>query len=436
MTKTQDAADRARRRVPGGTQLLSKRPEMFAPGQWPSHFSKARGAEVWDLDGKRYIDMSLNGIAANVLGFADPDVDGAVKAAIDAGNTCTLNAPEEVDLADLLCDLHPWADMVRYTRSGGEAMAVAVRIARASTRRDVVAFCGYHGWHDWYLAANLADDAALDGHHLPGLAPLGVPRALAGTALPFRFNHPEDLEAIVDRVGDRLAAVVMEPARSHEPAPGFLAKVRDLAKMAGAVLVYDEVSAGFRMTTGGIHIRYGVEPDIAVLAKAMSNGYPMAAVIGRGPVMQAAQETFISSTSWTDRTGPAAALATIEKFRRIGAADTLVANGQRVQAGWTRAASDAGVPIRVAGIPPLSSFVFAEGDALVQATYFTQEMLSRGYLACPAYDATVAHTPELIDSYLHEAAEVFAQLAKAIEAGDVASRLRGPVKHAGFHRLA
>jgi glutamate-1-semialdehyde aminotransferase len=168
----------AKTRIPGGTQLLSKRPEMFLPDQWPSYYSRARGVEVWDLDGNKYIDMSYNGIGACVLGAADPDVDEAVKAAIDAGSMSTLNAPEEVELAELLCELHPWAEMVRYARSGGEAMAIAVRIARAKTRRDRVAFCGYHGWHDWYLAANLAEEKALDGHLLPGLEPTGVPRGL------------------------------------------------------------------------------------------------------------------------------------------------------------------------------------------------------------------------------------------------------------------
>ena len=166
----------AKTRIPGGTQLLSKRPEMLLPELWPAYYSKARGVEVWDLDGRRYIDMSYSGLGACVLGAADSDVDEAVRAAIAAGSMSTLNCPEEVELAELLCELHPWAEMVRYARCGGEAMAVAVRIARAHTRRDLVAFCGYHGWHDWYLAANLAEESALDGHLLPGLDPAGVPR--------------------------------------------------------------------------------------------------------------------------------------------------------------------------------------------------------------------------------------------------------------------
>jgi len=225
--------------------------------------------------------MSYNGIGSCVLGAADPDVDASVKEAIDAGSMSTLNAPEEMELAELLCELHPWAEMVRYARCGGEAMAIAVRIARARTQRDRVAFCGYHGWHDWYLAANLADDRALDGHLLPGLEPAGVPRGLMGTALPFRYNHIAELKSIVSRYRSELAAIVMEPIRDHDPAPGFLEEVREIAAHIGAVLVMDEITAGFRLNTGGAHLVFGIEPDIAVFAKAISNGYPMAAIIGQ-----------------------------------------------------------------------------------------------------------------------------------------------------------
>ena len=252
---------RARRRIPGGTQLLSKRPEMFLPEQWPSYFSRAAGAFVWDLDGRQYLDMSHNAIGANVLGAADPDVDAAVVNAIRDGIAATLNAPEELELADLLCELHPWAQMVRYARTGGEAMAIAVRIARARTRRDVIAFCGYHGWHDWYLAANLAEEQALDGHLLPGLSPVGVPRGLTGTALPFRYNQLDELEAIVAKHGPNLAAIVMEPTRDTPPADGFLAGAKRLAREAGAVLVFDEITAGMRLTTGGGHLILGVTPE-------------------------------------------------------------------------------------------------------------------------------------------------------------------------------
>src|ERR1700686_1881224 len=337
-TKGWDLFTRACKMIPGGTQLLSKRPSMFLPEQWPSYFSKARGVEVTDLDGRTYIDMSMMGIGACVLGYADPEVDGAAKAAIDAGLASTLNAPEELVLAELLLELHPWAQMVRYARGGGEAMSIAVRIAPRRTGRDKVAFCRYHGWCDWYLAANLAEDEALDAHLLPGLEPRGVPRGFQGTALPFHYNRFDQLKAIADATRNELLAIVMEPQRGQGPASGVHKNVRDLATELGAVLIFDEITTGFRMTDGGIHLLSGVNPDIAVFAKAMANGYAMAAVIGTETVMQAAHTTFNSSTNWTERIGPAAAIATIGKFRREKVAPHLIAIGSQVMEGWERIA--------------------------------------------------------------------------------------------------
>jgi glutamate-1-semialdehyde 2,1-aminomutase len=431
----QDLYRKAKTRIPGGAQLLSKRPEMFLPENWPAYYSRAKGSQVWDLDGNVYHDMSYNGIAACILGAADPDVEEAVIAAVRAGSMSTLNPPEEVELAELLCELHPWAEMVRYARCGGEAMAVAVRIARAHTGRDRVAFCGYHGWHDWYLAANLAEDHALDGHLLPGLDPAGVPRGLAGTALPFRYNHAEELEAIIAKHGDEIGAVVMEPIRNIEPLPGFLAQVRQVCDRIGAVLVVDEVSVGWRLNTGGAHLVYGLRPDIAVFAKAISNGYPMAAIIGTRDVMQAAQSTFISSTYWTERIGPAAALATIRKHRRENVPQHLCRIGQMVRDGWRLAAERAGLPITIGGLVPLSHFAIQHPEAQAAATLFTQLMLERGFLATKAFYTTFAHQDAVIEEYLQAAEDVFGVVAQALERGAVKSLLRGPVAHVGFTRL-
>jgi len=435
-TAGQNLYQRARKIIPAGTQLLSKRPEMFLPEQWPSYYAKAKGVEVWDLDGRKYVDMAYMGIGACILGFADPDVDKAVHAAIDSGSMSTLNCAEEVELADLLCELHPWANMVRYARCGGEAMAVAVRVARASTGRDKIAFCGYHGWHDWYLAANLADDAALDGHLLSGLAPAGVPRGLLGTALPFRYNHLEELEAIVSENRNELAAIVMEPIRNVEPQPGFLESVRSTASRIGAVLIIDEVSAGWRLKTGGAHLQYGVAPDMAVFAKGMSNGYPMATIIGVAEVMKAFQSAFISSTYWTERIGPAAALATIRKHRRLGVASQLIETGTKIQAGWRAAATRAKLAITVGGMPPLSHFSFDSPDAQTIRTLFTQIMLAKGFLATNAFYAAYAHEPVHVRTYLEAVEEAFGQIVEALNQNEVAQRLKGPVAHAGFRRLA
>ena len=427
---------RAKTRIPGGTQLLSKRPEMFLPGQWPTYYSKAKGCSIWDLDGREFVDMTTTGIGACLLGYADDDVNTAVKKSIDSGTLATLNAPAEVELADLLCELHPWAKMARYTRSGGESMAVAVRIARAHTGRDVVAFCGYHGWCDWYIAANLSSDHKLDGHLLPGLDPAGVPRQLAGTALPFRYNKIDELRSIVQQHGKNLAAVIMEPIRYDMPADGFLHQVRELAHQAGAVLVFDEITCGWRNNLGGTHLTLGVEPDVAVFAKSTSNGFPFGAVIGREQVMQAAQSSFISSTYWTEAMGPTAAVATIQKMKRINLSKLTARAGERVQQGWTKLAGKHGLDLKIAGRPALSHFTLNYGDKVPAIkTLLTQSMLDKGYLANLAFYATSAHTDAIVDRYLGALDETFGELKQAIEKNDVESRLRGPIAHSGFQRL-
>jgi len=427
---------RAKTRIPGMTQLLSKRPDMFAPGAWPGYFKKSQGAEVWDLDNNHYLDMSISGIGANILGYADPDVNRAVIKAVELGTSSSLNCPEEVQLADLLCEIHSWADMVRYTRAGGEAMAMAVRIARAYTQKDLVVFCGYHGWHDWYLAANLGDDDNLAQQCLPGLDPAGVPRGLKGTAIPFHYNQLDEFEAVVHTHADKIAAIVMEPLRSEYPHDGFLDTIRQTANRIGAVLVYDEISAGFRLTTGGAHLLLGVEPDLAVFSKAMGNGYPISAVIGRRPFMEAAQGTFISSTNWTDRVGPVAAIATIEKHRRLNVAAHLEKIGSLVQQGWGEIAAECGLDISVAGIKPASYFIFNYDNALALKALFIRLMLKQGILASNLLYVMYAHKRPHVDQYLTSVRQVFGEIRRAMDAGKVETLIDNQPASSGFKRLA
>lgn len=426
----------AKKVIPGGTQLLSKRPEQFLPEQWPAYYSKSKGCALWDLDGRKFIDMTFTGIGACLLGFADEDVNAATKQAVDNGTMTTLNPPDEVELARLLCDLHPWASMARFARCGGEIAAIAVRIARAYTGRDKILVCGYHGWQDWYLAANLGADKALDGHLLPGLEPNGVPRGLSGTTHTFRYNEIDDLKGVIAKHGKEIAAIVMEPCRYDLPKDGFLEKVRKLADEAGIVLIFDEITSGWRHCTGGQHLSLGVNPDMAVFAKAISNGVPMAAVIGKTEVMQAAQGSFISSTYWTDAMGPAAALATIKKMRRIDLPQHVARIGNRTKEGWTRLSEKHGIGMKLRGLPALTGFSFEPADKhLALRTLLTQSMLDRGFLAGEGFYPTYAHTDDIIDQYLDALDETFEILKKALADGDVAKYLRGPVAFSGFKRL-
>ncbi len=425
--------NKAKKLIPGGTQLLSKRSEMFLPDKWPSYYDRAKGVEIWDLDANKFIDMSIMGVGACTLGYADDDVNRAVKNVIDKGSMSTLNSPEEIELAELLLKIHPWAQCVRYARTGGESVAIAIRIARAYKKEDKIAFCGYHGWHDWYLSSNLADNANLDGHLLTGLDPNGVPRGLLKTAFPFEYNKFDQLVKIIEE--NNIGVIIMEPMRHQEPGNKFLKNIRKIADEIEAVLIFDEISSGWRMNIGGQHMIFGVEPDLAVFAKAMSNGYPMGAIIGKEEIMDAAQNSFISSTYWTERVGPAAAIATIKKMQDQNVPNHLDKIGKRIGDEIFKLANKYDLNMDILPPNPLVTFTLNYENALEIKTLFTQEMLKRGYLASQSVYVSYCHTEEIIDEYIINVDEVFKIIKKAIDNNVVIESLEGPVAHNGFQRL-
>jgi glutamate-1-semialdehyde 2,1-aminomutase len=425
--------NRAKRIIPGGNMLLSKRAEMFLPNQWPTYYSKAKGCTVWDLDGRELIDMSIMGIGTNILGYGHPEIDEAVIKTVQSGNMSTFNCPEEVYLAEKLVDLHPWADMARFARTGGEANAIAIRIARAASGKDKVAICGYHGWHDWYLSANLGDNSSLDGHLLPGLDPKGVPRNLKNTVLPFSYNNFAELEALVEN--HEIGVIKMEVQRNEPPKDGFLEKVRKLATEKSIVLVFDECTSGFRETFGGLHKKYGVEPDMAIFGKALGNGYAITGTIGRREIMEAAQSTFISSTFWTERIGPTAALKTLEVMEREQSWERITNTGLKIREGWKQLADKYGIAISHWGLPSLTGFTIHSDHALAYKTLITQKMLSKGYLAANSIYVSTEHTADVLDGYFDALEPLFALVKECEDGRDPTELLKGPICHVGFNRL-
>lgn len=424
---------RAKKLIPGANMLLSKRAELHHPTLWPTYFTRTSGCSVWDLDSRHFYDLSYMGIGTNVLGYSNPSVDLAVHQAVKDGNLSTLNAPEEVYLAERLVALHPWSQMVKYARSGGEANAISIRIARTFTKRQKVAICGYHGWHDWYLAANLTSDSRLEEHLLPGLTPNGVPSDLSGTIFPFSYNNISALESIFDR--HELAAVKMEVERSIPPDPSFLASVRKLCDQHNTLLIFDECTSGFRETFGGLHLKYSVLPDLAVFGKTLGNGYAITAVLGTEDVMQSAQDTFISSTFWTERIGSCAALATLDQMQLHQSHIAIPQIGQQVKALWKSLSNRHNIPINISGIDSLPTFSFACDENNVLKTFLTQEMLSKGFLATTAFYASLAHTSEILDLYAYALDDVFSSLAQLGSVELVNNHLVGPPAHSGFSRL-
>ena len=433
MGKGQKLWKRAKNIIPGGNMLLSKRSEMFLPDKWPSYFSKSKGCEVWDLDDNKFIDMTIMGVGTNTLGYGHPEVDEAVLKNINNGNMSTLNCPEEVQLAEKLVDMHSWAEMVRFARSGGEANAIAIRIARAASGKDNVAVCGYHGWHDWYLSANLSGDDNLENHLLPGLMPNGVPKNLQGTVFPFLYNDFESLKSIVD--SNDIGVIKMEVTRNTGPEDNFLKKVRDLADSKNIVLIFDECTSGFRETFGGIHMKFDVEPDMAMFGKTMGNGYGITAVVGKKEIMESAQASFISSTFWTERIGPTAALKTLEVMENIQSWKIITDIGKSIREKLKDLAFANDLDITFSGIPALTTFSFNSDNDLEYKTLITQEMLKKNFLATNAIYTCINHTPNVIDDFILALDPIFKDIKECENGKDVKKLLEGPTCHSGFKRL-
>ena len=413
--------------------LLSKRPESFLPDKWPAYFSKAKGCKVWDLEGVEYIDMSIMGIGTNTLGYAHPSVDEAVLKAVKDGNMSTLNCPEEVFLAERLIALHPWSDMVRFARTGGEANAIAVRIARAAVGKEKIAICGYHGWHDWYLSANLGNDSSLDEHLIPGLDPKGVPPNLKGTVVPFRYNDPDDLIKVVQE--NDIGIIKMEVSRSVEPVEGYLQFIRKLASENNIILIFDECTSGFRETFGGLHKKYDVIPDMMMLGKTLGNGYAITAVLGTEEIMKFAQSTFISSTFWTERIGPAAALKALEIMEKEKSWTKITNIGIEIVDRWEKLGKVYNLPIQISGLPSLAVFTIKSKNWIKYKTFICQEMLKNGFLASNLIYSCIDHKSYVLDQYFDRLESIFSIIKDCENGRDIDTLLEGPICQTGFGRL-
>lgn len=434
MGKGQDLYKKARKIIPGGTMLLTKRPEMFLPDLWPSYFKKAKGCFVWDLDGNRLRDMTYMGVGTNSLGYSNNVVDSAVNKTIKLGNLSTLNCPEEVYLAEKLIEINPWAQMVRFARSGGEANSIAIRIARAASGKDNIAICGYHGWHDWYLSANHNNGDDLSDHLIPGLNPNGVPKNLKNSTFPFHYNNYDELKEIVEN--NNIGVIKMEVIRNYEPENDFLKKVRNLATKKNIVLIFDECSSGFRETYGGIYKKYDVEPDMVMYGKTLGNGYAITAVVGKKEIMESAQNTFISSTFWTERIGPSAALASLNEMQQTKSWEIITKTGKLVREGLQKLAHVNNIEIEITGIPALLQYTFKSNKHSVYKTLIAQEMLKKGFLASTNFYSCTQHKNKDLDLYFNALDEVYKLISKC-EKGELVAEtlLKGPICHSGFQRL-
>jgi glutamate-1-semialdehyde aminotransferase len=405
---------KAKKIIPGGNGLLSKRPERFSNSFWPTFFSKARGIDIWDLNKKKFIDMSIMGIGTSTLGYKNNVIDKKVKSAIDKSVNTTLNSLDEYLLAKKILKYDKFANQVKFARTGGEAMSIAIRIARAKNKYSKIAFSGYHGWQDWYIAANLDDSKNLNNHLLKNLIPLGVPKELKGTIIPFKFNDFEQVENLSKK--NELSAIVIECGRYDYLSKNFIKKINSLCIKKNVCLIVDEVTTGWRENNGGLYKQLGIKPDIVVYGKSLGNGYAISAIVGKEKYMKFANKTFVSSTAWTESIGFNAGLAVIDFFVKNNVSKHLVKVGILLKKGWVESAKKNNIKLEISNIKTIPSFQFRYGINNEKIyTYFTDEMLKEGYLASSSVYLSYKHKKKDIRKYLISVDKVFKKIALIIK---------------------
>lgn len=420
--------------IPSGNQMISKNPLSILPFQWPMYYKKAKGCKIWTIDNKKYIDFSLMGVGCNLLGYANSRIDNNVKKKISLGSMSTLNCYEEYDLAEELIKMNPWANMVKFAKTGGEINSVAIRIARAASGKNKVAFCGYHGWHDWYLSANLSSSKNLNNHLMKGFFTSGVPEDLKNTSFPFEFNNINSLKKILSENKD-IGVVKIEVFRNYPPSIKFLTELRFICNQKKIVLIFDECTSGFRSTYGGIYKNYGIEPDIVIFGKALGNGYPITACVGKREVMECANKTFISSTFWTERIGFSAALATLKEMKRLKSWNHVTKNGNYFIKNLKKIAKENEIKIEITGLPALTSYRILNTNHDLFHAYITQEMLKKSYLATQSLYMSISHTLKKIDLYLDKLNDIFRIVSKNLDNKNFINFLDGPLPKKPFQRM-
>jgi len=407
---------RAQKIIPGCAQTFSKSYTQYVHGVAPIFLQRGKGCRVWDVDGNEYVDY-VQGLLPNILGYAHEEVTAAVTTQLAEGHSFSLPHPLEVQLAERLIWLIPCAEMVRFGKNGSDATAGAVRAARAYTKRELIACCGYHGWQDWFIGSTTRN--------------AGVPESVQALTYPFPYNDLSALEQVLDKHSGKFAAVIMEPMNFYEPTPGYLQEVKNLVHKHGALLIFDEITSGFHFGLGGAQKRYGVVPDLACFGKAMANGFPISCVVGRADIMRIFEEVFFSFTFAGEVASMAAAMKVLDVLESTDALARMEAKGRRLQDGFNVLATQAGLAdqMQCIGHPnwTLLKLMDAKGNnsALVRSL-FIQEVNKRGILSLAVHNMTAAHDDSAIEQTLEVYATVLKTLAGWLDDRQPARFLEGP----------
>ena len=396
--------------IDGGTMLFSKNPDRFLPKFWPSYYSKAKDCYVWDLDNKKYVDFSVMSVGTNILGYANKHVNDFVIKHIKKSNISTLNSYLEIILAKKLLKIDQWADRVRFAKTGGEILAIAVRISRAYSNKDNIAFCGYHGWHDWYLSSNLQNKKNLDKNLMSNLSSRGIPNNLINTSFPFEWNNIDNFKKVVTK--NKVGTVIMEVERNVKPNKTFLKKIRSICNKKNIVLIFDECTSGFRETYGGLYKKYGITPDIVMYGKSIGNGFPISVILGKKKIMDASSKTFISSTFWTENSGIAAAIKTLELMKKKKSWKIIKQKGSFVKKEILKLSKKHNLDLSITGLDALPKIEFKKDVNDDYCNFICYEMLKNRYLFKNTVYLSIAHTDKIIKNFIKILDKVFFKIKK------------------------
>lgn len=406
--------ERAEKTIPLATQTFSKSKLAQPQGVAPLFLQKGKGSQVWDLDDNQYTDF-ISSLLCISLGYADKEVNQAVVAQLEQGSILSLPHPLEAQVAELLVELIPCAEQVRFGKNGTDATSAAIRLARAFTGRERVAVCGYHGWQDWYIGATSRD--------------LGVPKAVKALTHTFAYNDLASLEQLLASHPGEFAAVILEPMNVQYPKPGFLEGVAELTHRHGAVLVFDETITGFRFDIGGAQALFGVTPDLATFGKGMANGFPLSAVVGRADVMAKMNDIFFSGTFGGETLSLAAAKACIEALRRRKGPERLAELGNRLIDGLQNLIASHGLShlFNVSGHPSWSflNITPSRYSVLELKSLLMQELIEQGFLSLGSHNLNLSHSEADIDALIACYANVLPLLAEVEAEGSMAKHFRG-----------
>ncbi len=398
---------RANKVIAGENMLFSKKARLYSDN-WPSYFTRAKKISIWDSDNIMYKDLSLMGVGTNILGYSNQNINNAVIKSINSSNMSSLNSKEEVELAEKLISLHPWSDQATFTRTGGEANSVAIRIARIAAKSQNVAVCGYHGWHDWYLATNLGKKNSLKNHLMDNLKVLGVPNKLKGTVYSFEYNNINSLKEIIHK--NKIGIVKMEVSRDEVSKNNFLRDVKKICKKNNIILIFDECTSGFRMNNGGLHKMYGVEPDLAIFGKALGNGFAINAIIGKKEIMELKNKSFISSTFWSERSGFAAGIATLNLMEKIKSWKIITQNGNYLRSKISEIAKKHSLKVKITGLSSLIKYEILSKNWPIYRKFIINEMLRNRILGTNAIYVSIYHDKNAFRKYFEILDKLFFQI--------------------------